>query len=84
MLNIVKDLLVMDPNIPVTEALCCTGVGATSWPFTNRVETISGKSVAIRRDHEGHIHIGSTTVQECDIPATNGIIHSVNRVCNVT
>ena len=74
----------MDPYIAVTEALCCVGVGATSWPFTNRVETLSGKSVAVRRDHEGHVHIGSTTVQDCDIPATNGIIHSVNRVCNNT
>ncbi|XP_023708109.1 transforming growth factor-beta-induced protein ig-h3, partial [Cryptotermes secundus] len=62
------------------EALCCAGVGATSWPFTNRVETLSGKSVAVRRDHEGRVHIGSTTVHDCDIPATNGIIHSVNRV----
>lgn len=68
-------------NIAITEALCCAGVGATSWPFTNRVETLSGKSVAVRRDHEGRVHIGSTTVHDCDIPATNGIIHSVNRVC---
>jgi uncharacterized surface protein with fasciclin (FAS1) repeats len=71
-----------DLNIAVSEALCCAGVGATSWPFTNRVETLSGRSVAVRRDHEGRVHIGTTTVQDCDIPATNGIIHSVNRVCN--
>jgi uncharacterized surface protein with fasciclin (FAS1) repeats len=69
-------------NIAIAEALCCAGVGATSWPFTNRVETLSGKSVAVRRDHDGRVHIGSTTVHDCDIPATNGIIHSVNRVCN--
>ncbi|KDR10948.1 transforming growth factor-beta-induced protein ig-h3-like [Zootermopsis nevadensis] len=62
------------------EALCCTGVSATSWPFTNRVETLGGRSVAVRRDHEGRVHIGSAMVQDCDIPATNGIIHSVNRV----
>jgi uncharacterized surface protein with fasciclin (FAS1) repeats len=69
-------------NVAITEALCCAGVGVTSWPFTNRVETLNGKSVSVRRDHEGRVHIGSTTVQDCDIPATNGIIHSVNRVCN--
>lgn len=62
------------------EALCCAGVGATSWPFTNRVETLSGRSVAVRRDHEGRVHIGSTMVKDCDIPATNGLIHTVNRV----
>ncbi|PSN55982.1 hypothetical protein C0J52_02154 [Blattella germanica] len=61
------------------EALCCAGVGATSWPFTNRVETLE-RSVEVRRDHEGRVHIGSTTVLDCDIPATNGIIHSVNRI----
>ena len=66
--------------IHVAEALCCAGIGATSWPFTNRVETLSGRSVSVRRDHEGRVHIGSTTVLDCDIPATNGIIHAVNRV----
>ncbi|XP_066999275.2 transforming growth factor-beta-induced protein ig-h3 [Anabrus simplex] len=62
------------------EMLCCSGVGISSWPFINRVETLGGRSVGVRRDHDDRIHVGSTTVQQCDIMATNGIIHTVNRI----
>ncbi|XP_063232448.1 transforming growth factor-beta-induced protein ig-h3-like [Bacillus rossius redtenbacheri] len=62
------------------EAMCCSGVGASAWPFTANVETLSGKSIPARRDYEGRVHFGSTTVVDCDVMATNGILHTVNRV----
>ncbi|GLH05934.1 Spermatophylax protein 12 [Gryllus bimaculatus] len=62
------------------EMLCCTGIGASSWLFVNRVETLDGHYVAVRRDSDDNVHIGTTTVRQCDIMATDGIIHSVNRI----
>ncbi|CAG2066922.1 unnamed protein product [Timema podura] len=62
------------------KAMCCSGVAATSWPFTYNVETLGSKSIQVRRDNDGAVHFGSAKVIDCDNMATNGILHSVNRV----
>lgn len=62
------------------EMLCCTGVSSSSWLFVNRVETLGGQYITVRRDNDDKIHFGTTKVKQCDIITTNGIIHSVNRI----
>ncbi|KAG8224008.1 hypothetical protein J437_LFUL001085 [Ladona fulva] len=70
--------------------MCCSSVkNPTPWPFTRQqlVNTLAWDVIlAVHRDHKGHIHFDrepvgrGTKVTKCDMAATNGIIHTVNRL----
>ncbi|KAK3930294.1 Transforming growth factor-beta-induced protein ig-h3 [Frankliniella fusca] len=61
--------------------LCCSGVGASSWLFTNRVKTLNeGLTYKIRKDSRNRVRIGDAVVQQCDKMASNGIVHIVDQV----
>ncbi|XP_071438617.1 transforming growth factor-beta-induced protein ig-h3-like [Hetaerina americana] len=70
--------------------MCCSSVRNPSpWPFTRQqlVGTIAWDVIlTVHRDHKGQIHFDreplgrGAKVINCDLTATNGIIHSINRV----
>ncbi|GIY24039.1 transforming growth factor-beta-induced protein ig-h3 [Caerostris extrusa] len=62
------------------EVLCCNGVSHSS-PFHRQyVRTLDGSVVPTHRGLGDRIRFGRAKVTGCDIPATNGLVHSINRV----
>lgn len=60
--------------------LCCSGVGVSSWLFTNRVKTLNENlTYKIRKDSRNRVRIGEAVVQQCDKMASNGIVHIVDQ-----
>ncbi|KAL3283362.1 hypothetical protein HHI36_006510, partial [Cryptolaemus montrouzieri] len=64
----------------LTEILCCTGVGPQTWGFNSMVPTLANRNVQIGRTGNHQIRIGRGVVTSCDNLATNGVVHSINRV----
>ncbi|KAJ1527112.1 hypothetical protein ONE63_008647 [Megalurothrips usitatus] len=64
--------------LPVS--MCCSGVGVSSWLFTNRVSSMSSHSYRIRKDSHNRVRVGDALVQQCDKMATNGIMHVIDTV----
>ncbi len=61
--------------------LCCSGVGVSSWLFTNRVKTLNEDlTYKIRKDSRNRVRIGEAVVQQCDKMASNGIVHIIDQV----
>ncbi|XP_046386269.1 transforming growth factor-beta-induced protein ig-h3-like [Ischnura elegans] len=70
--------------------MCCSSVRTpTPWPFTRQqlVGTLAWDVIlTVHRDHKGHIHFEreplgrGARVMNCDLTATNGIIHTINRI----
>ncbi|KAG8182028.1 hypothetical protein JTE90_013959 [Oedothorax gibbosus] len=62
------------------EVLCCNGVNHAS-PFHRQyVRTLDGSVVMTSRNYEDRVRFGRARVTKCDVPATNGLVHSINRV----
>lgn len=62
------------------EPICCSGVSVTPWPFTKSVDTLSGKAVDVNRDNSNKVRFAGNKVTECDLLATDGLVHHVSNV----
>lgn len=67
-------------NHILTEVLCCSGVGPQPWGFSNVVPSLAGQQQYISRNNQHSIRIGRGVVTRCDSVATNGVLHTINRV----
>lgn len=63
-----------------TEVLCCAGVGPQTWGFNSVVSTMAGQHQQVSRSGSRQVRIGRASVTKCDGMATNGVVHTVNRV----
>lgn len=61
------------------EILCCSGVGPRSWGFSSFVSTLGNNQVEVGRSGS-RIRINRAVVTSCDNLATNGIVHTINKV----
>nr|CAI5842344.1 unnamed protein product [Callosobruchus analis] len=66
-------------NHVLTEVLCCSGVGPQSWGFSSLVSTLGESQVEVGRTGS-RIRINRAVVTNCDTLATNGVIHTVNKI----
>ncbi|KAJ8955545.1 hypothetical protein NQ318_001375 [Aromia moschata] len=66
-------------NHVLTEVLCCAGVGPQSWGFSSYVSTLGNNNVEVGRSGS-QIRINRGVVTSCDNVATNGVLHTINRV----
>jgi transforming growth factor-beta-induced protein len=64
------------------DVTCCAGIVRSEWPFTRTVETLSKNQLTMNRDRRPKIQNAGIT--KCDQIGTNGIIHEINDVINVT
>lgn len=67
-------------NHILAEILCCNGVGPQPWGFNNLVKTLSHQIQQISRRGDHQIRIGRATVTKCDSLATNGVVHTVDKI----
>ncbi|XP_044266983.1 transforming growth factor-beta-induced protein ig-h3 [Tribolium madens] len=67
-------------NHILTEVLCCSGVGPQSWGFNTLVPTMTRQHHQVGRTGSHQIRIGRAVVTSCDNLATNGVLHTVNKV----
>uniref|UniRef100_A0A224X7Z1 Putative transforming growth factor-beta-induced protein ig-h3-like isoform x3 n=1 Tax=Panstrongylus lignarius TaxID=156445 RepID=A0A224X7Z1_9HEMI len=63
----------------INDTLCCSGVGASSWPFISTVRTSSGKELETDRSR-GRIMFGRFSVTSCDKITKDGIVHKIDGV----
>ncbi|CAG9825393.1 unnamed protein product [Phaedon cochleariae] len=66
-------------NHVLTEVLCCSGVGPQSWGFNSYVSTLANTQVEVGRTGS-RVRINRAVVTSCDNLATNGILHTINKV----
>ncbi|XP_031358607.1 transforming growth factor-beta-induced protein ig-h3-like, partial [Photinus pyralis] len=66
-------------NHILTEVLCCSGVSRQGWGFDTLIRTLNHQHQSVSR-HGEQIRIGGASVLECDDLATNGVIHTINKV----
>ncbi|KAJ8920689.1 hypothetical protein NQ315_004828, partial [Exocentrus adspersus] len=66
-------------NHVLTEVLCCAGVGPQSWGFSSFVTTLGSGHVEIGRSGS-QIRINKGVITSCDTLATNGVVHTINKV----
>lgn len=64
----------------VTDVVCCDGVGMSTWPFSEEVNTANGFSMNVRRKNREQVIFGETTTESCDHVTKDGLIHYVDRV----
>lgn len=64
----------------IPDILCCSGVGYQSFPFTKTVKTLSPYTLTQGHDGQNRVRFADASTTQCDQIATNGIIHSVNKV----
>ncbi len=57
-----------------------SGAIASSEIQSGEVETLAGAPVFIEVSEEGMVTVNNATVTQADIPASNGIIHAVDRI----
>lgn len=74
-----KANLVLKNHI-LTEVLCCAGVGPQSWGFNSLVQTLSRQHHQVSRSGGQQIRVGKAVVTSCDNLATNGVVHTINKV----
>lgn len=62
------------------DVVCCDGVGMSTWPFSEEVNTANGFSMNVRRKNRFNVIFGETTTESCDHLAKDGLIHYVDKV----
>ncbi|CAH1235658.1 unnamed protein product [Diabrotica balteata] len=63
----------------LTEVLCCSGVGPHSWGFSSFISTLANTQIEVGRTGS-RIRVNRAVVTSCDNLATNGVVHTVNKV----
>lgn len=64
----------------VTDVVCCDGVGMSTWPFSEEVNTANGFAMNVRRKNRSSVVFGETATESCDHLAKDGLIHYVDKV----
>ncbi|XP_054713918.1 transforming growth factor-beta-induced protein ig-h3-like [Uloborus diversus] len=62
------------------EVLCCNSVNHASPLHRQYVRTLEGNIMPLHRSLNDKVRFGRARAVQCDISATNGLIHSINRV----
>jgi uncharacterized surface protein with fasciclin (FAS1) repeats len=63
------------------QMLCCSGVNPSPLFLSYQTfRTLGGSAVSGHHDLRGKVKLGSSTVTTCDLMATNGAVHVLNRV----
>lgn len=62
------------------DSLCCAGVPTRLYFVYKRVATLGEINVPVYRDPRGQVVFGNGLVTTCDLIASNGIIHTVDKV----
>uniref|UniRef100_A0A0K8S8V3 FAS1 domain-containing protein n=1 Tax=Lygus hesperus TaxID=30085 RepID=A0A0K8S8V3_LYGHE len=63
----------------LNDALCCSNVGPSSWPFVSTVRALSGAAIPTNR-RSSDVTFGGVHVDTCDLIARDGIIHIIDGV----
>ncbi|XP_060517854.1 transforming growth factor-beta-induced protein ig-h3 [Cylas formicarius] len=63
----------------LTEVLCCSGVGPNTWGFNSFIPTLGSQKVEVGR-MGSQVRINRAVVTSCDNLATNGVLHTINKV----
>merc|ERR1712083_997689 len=62
------------------EVLCCAGIHRNNVLFnTSRKRTMSGDHVSVRKSASGHLYADKAEISKCDMVATNGVAHQVDK-----
>ncbi|KAF6197694.1 hypothetical protein GE061_008660 [Apolygus lucorum] len=61
----------------LNDAVCCSNVGPSSWPFVSSVRALSGSAIPTNR-RSSDVTFGGVRVQTCDLIARDGIVHIIN------
>ena len=64
----------------VLDNICCAGIVRAGWFRTQKVRTLSGELYNIGRDGMDEVYIQDAGVRACDLTATNGVVHIVDKV----
>ncbi|CAB0004269.1 unnamed protein product, partial [Nesidiocoris tenuis] len=62
------------------DAICCSNVGPSSWPFVSTVRNLEGSTIPTNRPRSGVVTFGGVPVETCDVIARDGIIHVIDGV----
>ena len=62
------------------DSVCCAGVIRANWFDSQRVRTLSGDVFRIGRTRRDTVYIDNSDVIQCDMPATNGVVHVIHDV----
>lgn len=62
------------------DVVCCDGVGMSTWPFSEEVNTANGFAMNVRRKNRSSVVFGETATESCDHLAKDGLIHYVDKV----
>lgn len=63
-----------------SDVVCCDGVGMSTWPFSEEVNTANGFSMNVRRKNRSSVVFGETVTESCDHLTKDGLIHFVDKV----
>lgn len=66
------------------DAICCAGMTRGSWFDTQKIRVLSGQVYNIGKDLDKNVFIGDSDISRCDLPATNGVVHIINKALNET
>lgn len=67
-------------NHVARDSICCAGVIRANWFDSQKVRTLSGDVFRIGRTRQDTIYIDNSDIIQCDIPATNGVVHVIHDV----
>lgn len=63
------------------EVICCSGVDTSPLIFSSQqIRTVDGSLISVHKSVNGRVRFGSARVTQCDLMATNGVIHAINRL----
>ncbi|BET02599.1 Fasciclin domain [Nesidiocoris tenuis] len=62
----------------LNDAICCSNVGPSSWPFVSTVRNLEGSTIPTNRPRSGVVTFGGVPVETCDVIARDGIIHVID------
>jgi len=68
-------------NVVITGVVCCAAVPHTSnyWFSRHVVQTLSRETLRVTNDN-GIIQVRDAQITQCDLSATNGVVHVIDRV----
>jgi len=69
-------------NHVVNDAICCSSIPRRTGflQMSLRKPSDLGEMMSLRRSNGGHIFVNQASVLRCDVAATNGLVHSVDRL----